>query len=154
VLASAHPGYSQEDEMKSSFPTHSAVIIAVLATAAAGLGGHSSGLQAADKAMEEVMVQAPIEIERQKVSDASSPTSSVEIIELRRMVDITDLDLATHADVEELERRIEAVAKDSCEKLSKMFPPDGSDAKEIGRCTKRAIAGSMAQKEEAIAAAR
>ncbi|NIM21450.1 MAG: UrcA family protein, partial [Candidatus Latescibacteria bacterium] len=70
--------------------------------------------QASEEQTKEVIdeiieVEAPIE-------------RSTETIALKRQVSFADLDLSKHSDVIELEKRVEIVAKEACEKLEEMYP--------------------------------
>lgn len=103
--------------------------------------------------VEEIVIQAPISVDRETVHSASDPTARTEIIELSREVYIGDLDLSRYADVKELESRIERTAKDSCNKLNEMFPLSETRSKDARRCVDRAIKSARAEKEAAIAAA-
>lgn len=103
--------------------------------------------------MEEIIVQAPMSVERKALHSAADPTVTTEMVELTRKVYIGDLDLSKHADVKELESRIELMAKDSCKKLSAMFPLSGSRSRDARGCVDRAIKSAMAEKEAAITAA-
>ena len=104
--------------------------------------------------MEEIVVQAPISLERKTEHSVSDPTSRTEVIELSRKVYIGDLDLSRYEDVKELESRIEHIAKDSCKKLDDMFPPRSARSRDAKRCVAQAIKSAAAEKEAAIAEAR
>ena len=103
--------------------------------------------------LEKIVVHAPIEVEREAVKNDTGALAKTEIIKLTRPVGYSDLDLADKEDVRILDMRIEAIALDSCERLSEMFPFDRSDRKEMNRCMKDAVASALDQKERAIAAA-
>lgn len=106
----------------------------------------------ASNAMEEVIVRAPMTVERYEAKTNSfSATIKAEIVELKRPVSAADLDLSKAEDIMVLEQRIEAVAMDSCKKLSDMFPLDRSDRRELNRCTRDAIESAMADKQRLIA---
>jgi UrcA family protein len=107
----------------------------------------------AKKEVEEIIVQAPMGVERKSLHSAADPTVKVEMVELTRKVYIGDLDLSKHADVKELESRIELMAQDSCKKLSSMFPLGENRGRDARRCVDRAIKSAMAEKEAAITAA-
>jgi UrcA family protein len=105
-----------------------------------------------DAILEEIIVQAPIEVERSVDRTASSSSAvQTEIVELKRKVNVEDLDLSKTSDVQQLEERIRLVAEDSCNRLAEMFPFDDSGTQSVQRCTKRAIAGAMERTENAIA---
>lgn len=102
--------------------------------------------------LEEVVVTAPIESHR-TVGRSYATGASIDIIELRREVGYADLDLSQHKDVMELENRIAAVAKDSCEKLSGMFLEGLRNTSEIQSCTAKAIRSTREAERAAIEAA-
>ncbi len=105
--------------------------------------------QTSEEVQELILVEAPIE--RRKVGRADAIGARTEIIELRRQVSFADLDLSKHADVTELEKRIETTAKESCEKLDEMYPLATPDS--IRRCTESAIKSTEEKVQAAIAAA-
>jgi len=133
--------------MKNTIPTHRTMSLALAVT---GLF-FAANLTADQQVTEEIIVRAPFE--RIEIKSASGSSLNSEIVELQRHVSIADLDLSKYADVNELDSRISAVAKESCQKLSDMFPLDRSDPAEMLRCTKSAIASADDQKEMVIAAA-
>ena len=106
--------------------------------------------QAAEVIEEVVVIAAPIE---RRWTERGKYGGEVEVIELTRRVSYADLDLSKQADVTVLETRIETAAKDSCEKLSEMFPLSPSDNAEIRRCINKASDGTEEQVQAAIAAA-
>lgn len=100
------------------------------------------------EADEVVVVEAPIK--RQTVGRSAATGAKTEIIELSRQVNFSDLDLSKHADVIELEKRIEATAKEACMKLDEMFPLAASDPGDRWRCTRQAVASAEEQFQGAI----
>jgi UrcA family protein len=118
-----------------------------MALAFAGLFTATS-LAVAQNVTEEIIVRAPAE----RVMDVSPVGSPVKIkdIEINRYVSITDLDLSNSEDVIELDVRIEAVAKESCQNLSDMFPLNPPNATQMSSCIKKAVASARKQKELAI----
>ena len=133
--------------MKNTIPTHRTLSLA-LAVTGCFIGAN---MAVAQDVVEEIVVRAPIE--RIEVKRSVGSSSRTEIIELNRYISIADLDLTKHSDVNELDARIEAIAKESCQKLSDMFPLHRSDPAELNSCKKKAIASAKKQKEAAIAAA-
>ncbi len=131
--------------MKNTIPTHRTMTLALAVT---GLF-FAANLTADQQVTEEIIVKAPFE----RIAVKSVPGSKAEIVELQRRLSIADLDLSKYADVNELDSRIGAIAKESCQKLSDMFPVDRSDPTEMLLCTKSAITSANDQKEMAIAAA-
>ncbi len=131
--------------------TFSYVSAAFLALAATGLVFKTGPAvaQQASEVMEEVVVEGPITV--RQVGRANIIGARIEVIELKRRVSYADLDLNKHADVIELETRVETIAKESCEKLSAMYPLDS--ATERRRCIKKAINSAEKQVQAAIVAA-
>ena len=97
----------------------------------------------------EIVVEAPIL--RAKIGRSGRTGADIEIIELRRRISYSDLDLRKQADVTELETRIEITSKEACEKLAKMFPLTSLDKGEVSRCTDQAVDGTEEQVQAAIA---
>jgi UrcA family protein len=108
----------------------------------------ATGPAAAQNTTEEVIVRAPIE--RNESGNQYPSQVKTVIIELNRVVSVSDLDLSNPADAKEFSMRINAIAKDSCQKLSNMFPLDHSDLMEIDLCIKKAVASANKQKQAAI----
>lgn len=133
--------------MKNTFRTHCTMFFALVTT---GLFIGPAVAQQASEEMEEIIVRAPIGIH--ELGRSSAAGSKTRIIELKRRVSFADLDLSKHADINELDTRIEAAAKESCEKLSDMFPLNWEGPAERRRCAKNAIASAEKQKGLAIAA--
>ena len=127
--------------------------IAIALTSALLFAFGSALAQEKDRKMEEITVQAPINVEREAKHSASDPLVKTEIVELKREVYIGDLDLSQHSDVVKLESRIEKVARESCGKLDDMFPLSSPRSRDAKRCVDRAIKSALAEKEAAIAAA-
>ncbi|NNC38435.1 MAG: UrcA family protein [Hyphomonadaceae bacterium] len=99
-------------------------------------------------AVDEIIVEAPIR--HRKEQSLASPTTKVEIIQLTRRVSFADLDLTKAEDVKTLKLRIERIAKDSCRKLSKLYPLSTSRVTERKRCAKAAIKESEKHLDVAI----
>ena len=133
--------------MNKSTSTHRTLTLALALTGVF----IASDVAFAQEPNEEVVVRAPIE--RAKVKSSVGSLVKTETIELNRHVSFADLDLKNPADVTVLDTRIADTAKESCQKLSDMFPLDRSDHSEMNRCVKKAIAGTVKNKERAIFAA-
>lgn len=133
--------------MKYTIPTHRPMSLALVVTGAC----FAASLAVAQEVIEKIIIRAPYE--RIKVQSSTSSQFKTEIMELKRLVNIEDLDLTKYADVTELNSRIESVAKESCQKLSDMSPMNRSDPAEMHRCKINAIASAKKQTEQAIAAA-
>ncbi len=130
--------------------TFSFISAAISALAAAGLvtqAGQAFAEETTD-VMEEVVIEAPISVRR---IERGSGVSNTEVIELKRRVSYADLDLSKYVDVVELEKRVETVSNESCDKLHSMFPL-GSVA-DRKRCIKESIDSAEEQVQAAIVAA-
>jgi len=149
--------------MKQSFMNKSAVTCAAIAALFYGTVGVSSAQNQNDAAqeiedstsvvvMDEIIVEAPIR--RSQEQSVDSPTTKIEIIQLTRRVNFADLDLEKAEDIETLKLRIEKIAKDSCEKLSDLYPLSTSRVTERKQCAKEAIKQTKEQISAAIEAAR
>jgi UrcA family protein len=141
----------KEYNMRKTFLVYYATFLALTATGLV-INTDLAVAQQGSGETEEVVVIAPVE-RHQVVGRSGTTGAPMELIELRRQVSYADLDLSKSADVTELETRIEASAKESCEKLSRMFPTTPSDWREIQSCTKKAINSAEEAKKAAIAAA-
>ncbi len=135
--------------MKNTFPAHCTMFLALVAPGLF-IEVDMAVAQQASEEIEEVVVRAPIG--RHEFGRSPVAGFKTEIIELKRRVSFTDLDLTRRTDVNELDTRIEVVAKESCEKLADMFPLNRLGPAEMRRCTKNAIASAEKQKGLTIAA--
>ncbi len=126
------------------------VSAAVLALAASGLvfKADPAVAQQASEVVDEVVVEAPITV--RQVGRRNTGTK-IELIELKRRVSYADLDLRKHADVTELETRVETVSKEACKKLFDMSPYNSATEERL--CTKKAIDSTEEQVQMAIVAA-
>ncbi len=134
--------------MKNQPRLHLAATCAALAL---GLAGTSppAGAQAEEelRVIEEVVVVAPRLVRH---TERTSTGSTIERVTLTRRVSVRDLDLTRHADVMELEERVNATAREACDYLAEMFPLASPDTPD---CVSRAVDDAMEQAEEAIALA-
>jgi UrcA family protein len=105
--------------------------------------------QIEENGLEEITVTAPRLVTKQVVGRTSAG-SKVELITLQRRVSYADLDLALHANVAQLETRVNDIAKEACDDLAKMYPL--SDPK-TPDCVRAAVAAAKPQLDAAIAAA-
>ena len=127
--------------------TYSFVSAAVLAITATGLAfkADPAVAQQVQEGIEEVVVEAPIAVRQVGRTNIGA---KIELIGIERRVTYADLDLSKHADVIELETRVEAISKETCKNL---FPLDL--ATERRRCIDKAINGAEEQVHAAIVAA-
>ena len=130
-----------------TFSFVSAIFLAVAATGLIFITGPAVAQQPSE-VTEEVVVQAPIVVRKVGRTNIGG---KIELIELNRRVSYADLDLSKHADVIELEARVETISKESCNKLSAMYPIDSLTVKR--RCIKKAISSAEKQVQAAIVAA-
>ncbi len=133
------------------FSFFSAALLGLAATGLCFKSAPAIAQQAAEEAMEEIVVEAPLV--RHLVGRATGTDARIEIIELRRRVSFADLDISKYEAVVELENRIQTTAKEACEKLYEMYPTSPPDRRAIQDCTDQAIAGTEEQVKAAIAAA-
>ncbi len=136
--------------------TFSFVSAAFLALAATGLVIKTDPVvaQQASEVLEEVVVEAPITTVREV--RWTSRDAAMRIIELKQRVSYADLDLSKSANVIEFEVRVETIAKESCDKLSAMYPlPQAgtTERERQRRCISEAINGAKGQVQAAIVAA-
>lgn len=123
----------------------SVVACAAVGVLVGGLAAWSQPARVGDPIFE-VTVVAP-RLVRQELGRAPATASPVELVALTRHVSYSDLDLALHANVLELERRIEATAREACEQLARLFPL--SDPK-TPDCVAEAVAGARVQAQQAV----
>jgi UrcA family protein len=124
--------------------------VTCLATVAAGTLGLSPAFgQQAGLRVEEITVIAPWSINTETVSQTPAG-GKTELISLTRHVYYGDLDLAKHADVMTLEKRVNEIAKTTCDQLSKMYPLSGPNPP---NCAEKAAASAKAEMDKAIASA-
>lgn len=134
--------------MTSRFLMSSALIKGVVGSCV--LLGAEAGAQKVrvEEPIFELVVVAP-RLVRHEV-DRTNAGSRVELVSLTRRVSYADLDLKSHANVVELEKRIENVAKEACEQLAGVFPLSESSTAD---CVEDAIDGTMEHVRAAIEAA-
>lgn len=133
--------------MNNSTLSGSAVFLSLLAGLTIGSGAVVA--QQAGQGLEEITVVAPRAVTRETVG-RTNVGGKVELISLTRHVDYSDLDLAAHADVMELQKRVDDIAKESCEDLAKMYPLSESKTPD---CVKEAVASAKSQVDKAVMAA-
>jgi len=122
---------------------------ASLVTVGAGVFGLcAASAQQSGQKIEEITVTAPWSVGKQVVNQ--TPTGKDELVSLTRYVYYGDLDLAKHADVMTLEKRVSDIAKESCEQLAKMYPLSGQNPP---NCVEKAAASAKPQMDKLIAAA-
>ena len=134
--------------MKYTIPAYHTMSLALAVTGVF----FGANLAIAQEVNEKIVIVAPYELTKVKSPTSAQLGLTTEIWELKRLVNIDDLDLTKYADVTKLNSRIESVAKESCQKLSDMFPLNPSNPVEMRRCKKKAIASTKKQTERAIAA--
>lgn len=99
--------------------------------------------------LEEITVTAPWLVRREVVGRTTTG-AQLEEITLTRRVDYSDLDLTRTEDAQELERRIDQAARESCDVLAEEFPLADTDTR---TCVENARGGAMGQARQAIDAA-
>lgn len=113
--------------------------------------GHSA--QQSDPPQEQVTVQGQMIVRNHKGSSAQLEAGGFghDVLTLSHQVSYSDLDLASPADVVELRERVGDAAKQICERLNDMAPPEPSTS---SQCMHVAVKGAMKQVHAAVAAAR
>lgn len=112
------------------------------------LGLCAASAQQSGQKIEEITVTAPWSVGKEVVNQ--TPTGKDELVSLTRYVYYGDLDLAKHADVMALEKRVSDIAKESCDQLAKMYPLSGQNPP---NCVEKAAASAKPQMDKLIAAA-
>lgn len=120
----------------------------LVAIGASVLGLCAASAQQSGQKIEEIIVTAPWSVGKQVVNQ--TPTGKDELVSLTRYVYYGDLDLAKHADVMTLEKRVSDIAKESCDQLAKMYPLSGQNPP---NCVEKAAASAKPQMDKLIAAA-
>jgi len=113
------------------------------------LGVSVASAQQTGQKVEEITITAPWAVTKEVVSRTSTGAKTEEI-SLMRHVYYGDLDLAKHADVMTLEKRVNDIAKESCDQLAKMYPLSGPNPP---NCAEKAAASAKAEMDKVIAAA-
>lgn len=106
-----------------------------------------AGGTATAQPMEVVTVEAASEI----VIGRSPSGAPIKEIKIKSTVSYADLDLTTDAGAKELEKRIRETATSTCNQIRLDLEAPGST---VEKCIRDAVAGGMAQANEAIAAKR
>lgn len=125
--------------------------------ASAGLA-FSSALAVADQKasdMSEVRIEAARHVTAKRIGQSATTGAPIEIVQLTRRVNYSDLDLATHVGALELENRIKATAREACRQLDMLYPygtEEGMGTQGL-HCVDDATGGAMLQARTAIAAA-
>jgi UrcA family protein len=138
---------NMESVMKNTRPTRLTLSLLIASTGLLVIASQA----VAQEVTEEILVQTPIE--RTELESSAGTNGTTQLIELNRYVSFADLNLANPTDVDMLDSRIKAIAKDSCQKLSDMFPLERSDMSTMNLCVKRAVASAKKQRQSAIEAA-
>ena len=110
------------------------------------LSGGSVLAQTGNNTIEEITVVAPRQVTREPVGHTPSG-GTIENISLTRRVDYSDLNLAVHADVEKLDKRVDDTAREACRQLEQLYP---SAALSSPDCVRTAVNGAMMQVDKAV----
>jgi UrcA family protein len=113
------------------------------------LTGDAARAQDSTGVQEEVTVVAPRTVTREAAHGSQGATRD-ELISVTYRISYDDLDLSMHADVLELQKRIDETAQEACDLLSKRYPL-GEPSTSV--CVKQAIEKAKAQANEAVLAA-
>lgn len=120
-----------------------------LITAIAAASGAAAQDQRDEGGSAEIVVTAPYEVRREVVGRASGTGAPIEVISLTRRVDYSDLDLTRHADVQQLEQRVNEIAREACDQLSQLYPIAARDGNRD--CVTEALRDAMRQVEQVAA---
>jgi UrcA family protein len=124
--------------------------VACLTAVGGGVFALSSAFaQKSGEKVEEITVTAPWSVAKE-VESRTSTGGKVELISLTRHVYYGDLNLANHADVMTLEKRISDIAKESCDQLAKLYPLSSPNSP---NCVEKAAASAKAQMDKVVATA-
>ncbi len=126
--------------------TKSAVCVAAIG-ALATVSGAALAQDASQKTLDEITVVAPRMVTR-KVVGHSDVGAKIELISLTRHVSYADLNLALHADVTTLHKRIDDIAAESCKQLARMYPLSDPHTP---NCIKEAVASAKSQTDKVVA---
>jgi len=109
-----------------------------------------------DQAVEviEEVVKVEVLVTSRFVGSPNELGARTEVYELRKTVRFADLDLRKEADVGELEKRIEKIAKESCKTLSEKHPIPLWYEADHRRCVREAIESTDGEMETVFAAIR
>ena len=97
--------------------------------------------------LEEITVVAPRLVTR---TDRTPIGPRVELISLTRHVVYRDLNLTLHNDVVTLEKRVNDIARESCDTLAKMYPMSDPNTP---NCVEQAVRDAKKQVDQVVAAA-
>jgi UrcA family protein len=100
---------------------------------------------------EDVSVAAPREIIRQQVGRSFTTGGPIEDVTIIRQVAYNDLDLRKATDVDTLNARVEAAAREGCAELDRIFPFTAT-RRSRRECMRNAIDSTTAQIYAALAA--
>jgi UrcA family protein len=123
---------------------HSMIAPLLMAAAAAAT---LAGASAYGQAMEVVTVEAVREI----VVGKSAIGAPIKELSIRSRVSYADLDLATPAGVQALEKRVRDTAVSTCKEIKIDVPAEGSS---VDKCIKEALEGATPQINSAVEAAK
>jgi UrcA family protein len=99
--------------------------------------------------IEEITVEAPRVVRREVGRTAVG--GKLELITLTRRVNYADLDLTVDAQVTQLEKRVNDVARDACDELARVYPAPSAATRE---CVREAMEGAKPQVDAAVDAAK
>ena len=123
---------------------HSTIAPLLMAAAAAAA---LAGASAYGQAMEVVTVEAVREI----VVGKSAIGAPIKELSIRSRVSYADLDLATPAGMQALEKRVRDTAVSTCKEIKVDVPAEGST---VDKCIKAAVDGATPQINAAVEAAK
>jgi UrcA family protein len=102
-----------------------------------------------EQLLPEVLVEAG-PVTRTVVGRSATTNAPIESVTVDYHVSYADLDLVKHADVQVLQERVEAAARDACQQLDELFPLRKSH-QQTHACVEDAIRATTPQIQQVVA---
>jgi UrcA family protein len=111
---------------------------------------NSNSPQGNDYQIPQITVEAAHQVKKKQVG-MSNTGIPIEEVSLSRHVGFRDLDLTSPAGKAELDKRINAVAKEACNQIEKLYPLEQWDT-DTRTCIEGAVKGAMSQEQTILEA--
>ncbi len=113
----------------------------------------AASLAVAQEKVPEVKIEAARTV---KVVGRTASGAPIEVVQLSRRINYSDLDLSTESGANELQARVKHNAEEACKELDRLYPLGTTEGpgKEGKSCVKDAIDGAMVQARAAVDAAK
>lgn len=125
-------------------------LLAVAAAGAVMAAGVGMNGALAQQQLQEIIVHAGPLVTKSIVGRATGTGAPIERVSVDHYVSYADLDLIKHADVQTLNKRVQAAARLGCQQLDNLYPNQPSN---LQACMHDAMQGASQQVEGAISAA-